>query len=129
MQEIKKNCLLVAKDNNEEPRFYIVYAIEAGVAYCKDMYGNKAEFAEDEIDKICEHKGYKLIFRRDGRFQTSISRPYDDADYYWALTDDLKNWDIILDCKKREVFTGSFEQAVDRIAELNKAIAPKIIHN
>lgn len=129
MEKIKKNCLLVAKDINEEPRFYIVYAIEAGIAYCKDMYGNKAEFAEDEIDKICEHKGYKLIFRRDGRFQTSISRPYDDADYYWALTDDLKNWEIILDCKKREVFTGSFEQAVDRIAELNKTIAPKIIHN
>lgn len=35
-----------------------------------------------------EYKGYKLIDRDDGRLQTSKARPYDDADYYWAITND-----------------------------------------
>ena len=63
------------------------------------------------------------------KFQIFKARPYDDAEYYWALTDDKLHWNIIYKGKKRYEWVGIFEQIVDELENYNSKISAKIIHN
>lgn len=82
------------------------------------------------------YKGYKLNYYpknerypiHDNRYQTFKSRPYDDADYYWAYTYDKENWIAVFYGKIVKEFKGNFKEVVDFIEEKNKDIKPKIIH-
>lgn len=76
-----------------------------------------------------EYKGYKLIDRDDGRLQTSKARPYDDADYYWAITNDKTHQNIIYKGETCYEWVGSFEEVVDWLEMLNSKITPQITHN
>lgn len=75
------------------------------------------------------YKGYILCERTDNKFQTYKSRPYDDADYYWARTEDKLHWDIIYKGRKRYEWVGTFEQIIDELENFNSKISAKIIHN
>lgn len=75
------------------------------------------------------YRGYELHDRNDGKFQTSKARPYDDAEYYWALTNDKLHWNIIYKGKNRYEWAGTFEQIVDELENYNSKISARIIHN
>lgn len=67
-----------------------------------------------------------------GAKQITKSRPYDDADYYYAIYKDGK-WLI---CKKGKVFKTINEDDVDSLEDIaeelemvNGGIAPKMVHN
>lgn len=83
-----------------------------------------------------EYKGYKLKYypkceqypNHDNRYQIFKTRPYDDAEYYWAYTYDKENWLVIYKGKVVQKFNGNFESVVDLIEEQNKNIKSKIVH-
>lgn len=70
------------------------------------------------------YKGYKLRQSDDGAYTTSKSRPYDDAEYYWAFSKDCERWGLAYKSKVKFKMIGNFEQIVDRLEELNADIKP-----
>lgn len=71
------------------------------------------------------YKGYELRNRKDEKFQTFKARPYDDAEYYWALTDDKLHWNIIYNGKNIIKLIGTFEQIVNELERYNSKISKK----
>ena len=79
---------------------------------------------------INEYNGYQLK-KYDGSDKLRIvkHRPYDDADYYTAFTEDLKTWYVVYKCHVVEKINGAtFEEAVRRIEDKNQTIKPKMCH-
>ena len=73
-------------------------------------------------------KGYELRYSSDYGYHVTKPRPYDDADYYWAASEDGVHWRIIIGCKVHEKFKGEFPDLVERLEELNVAIKPRMLH-
>lgn len=76
-----------------------------------------------------EYKHYKLR-ESNGRLYPFKARPYDDANYYYALSTDGGNtWIIAFDGKKHKTIIGDWKKAVDLLEELNANIKPKMIYD
>ena len=75
-------------------------------------------------------RGYKLRFSNGyNGYQVTKPRPYDDAQYYWATSEDGVHWRIILGGKVQGEFKGEFADLVERLEELNAAIQPRMLHH
>lgn len=74
---------------------------------------------------------YKMytLHESNGRLYPFKPRPYDDANYYYALSDDGITWVVAYNGKKHKTITGDWKQAVDLLEELNKDIKPRMCHN
>lgn len=58
------------------------------------------------------------------------ARPYDDADYYYAQSrDGGKTWIIAFKGKVQKTITGTWQDAVDVLEELNAPIRPRMCYN
>jgi len=74
-----------------------------------------------------EYKGY-ILRNRNGMLYTSKPRPYDDADYFWARSEDERHWKVIRKGRVIRNFVGCFEMVVDYLEYNNKSIKPIMVH-
>ena len=73
---------------------------------------------------------YYSLHESNGIFYPFKARPYDDANYFYALSRDSGNtWVIAFDGKRHTTITGDWKKAVDLLEKLNKDIKPRICHN
>ena len=108
----------------------------------------KASISEDNRDKIKDtiynaeiKDGYRQELRHgyfarkvNGRLEINKLRPYDDADYHWALWDDAKNsWKIVFKGKTVDMMYEDDIDDIDEVADmlqmLNSGIGPRMVHN
>lgn len=77
-----------------------------------------------------EYKGYTLnYYESTKRYSTHKSRPYDDAEYYWAYTYDKQHWVMVYNGKRALTITTTFEKMVDILERHNQNIKPIMCHN
>lgn len=77
---------------------------------------------------MTEYKGY--ILRNNGKWYYPFkARPYDDADYYYAKSEDGENWNVYYKQKFHSSFKGVFQDIVEYLEKCNKKIKPRLIHN
>lgn len=106
-------------------------------------HGLRHTWEDDELDE-CKQKelteavkeisrddlvhGYHISKYDDNTAQITKSRPYDDAEYYWAKLRDGA-WYIIFKGKRVDTMAVDSEpdQVANKLAELNKDIDPRII--
>lgn len=76
--------------------------------------------------------GY-IARKQNGKISINKPRPYDDAEYYWALYDDVKQgWKIVFKGKVKNILLdedNEIEDVVDLLEMLNSSIKPVIVHN
>lgn len=75
-----------------------------------------------------EYKGYSLRESGDVKYLFK-ARPYDEAEYYTAQSQDKINWRIIRGGKKLMEKTCDFHTIVDIVDSLNSSIKPRMCHN
>ena len=74
--------------------------------------------------------GYVMKHYQNGAQQVSKPRPYDDAEYYWAVVDNDDNFTVIK-CGKViniEVYE-ELTDISDFLEMINSTIKPRIVHN
>lgn len=76
-----------------------------------------------------EYKGYCLKEANSNKVRTFKPRPYDDADYYWAITEDKWSWDVYRQGRMVAKCVGTFREVVESLEEYNSKIKPKTMHN
>lgn len=76
-----------------------------------------------------EYKGYSIREANGNKYRTYKPRPYDDADYYWALTEDKWSWDVYYQGRLVRKCVGTFKEVVEALEEYNSKIKPKMMHN
>lgn len=75
------------------------------------------------------YRGYRLS-ESNGKLYPFKARPYDDADYYYAVSQDGGNSWIVAHCGKRiKTVCCDFCGVVDTLEELNANIKPRMCHN
>ena len=76
-----------------------------------------------------EYKGYEL-HENNGILYPFKARPYDDADYYYAISrDGGKHWVIAFRGKQCVFVTGDWKKAVNWLETLNAKIKPKMLYD
>lgn len=86
-------------------------------------------------DGYRENIGYGYVAKKiNGKLSINKPRPYDDAEYYWALYDDNKRgWKIIFKGKPVHIMLDSDIEDIDEVAEMlemvNGPIQPRMMHN
>lgn len=89
-------------------------------AEIKDGY--REEFAHGYIGR-----------KTNGKLSINKPRPYDDAEYYWALYDyDKLGWKIVYKGKVKNILLDEdyeIDDVVDMLEMLNSSVEPKMVHN
>lgn len=86
-------------------------------------------------DGYRENIAYGYVAKKtNGQLSINKPRPYDDADYYWALYDENKEgWKIIFKGKTVDIMLDSDIEDIDEVAEMlamvNGPIQPRMMHN
>lgn len=108
----------------------------------------RASISEDNWDKIKDatsnaeiKDGYReelrhgyIASKTNGKLSINKPRPYDDAEYHWALWDDAKNgWKIVFKGKVIDIMYEDDLDDIDEVADMlemvNSGIEPRIVHN
>lgn len=72
-----------------------------------------------------EYKGYRLRETNCSRVKTYKPRPYDNADYYWASTEDKWSWDVYYQGRMVAKCVGTFKEVVNALEEYNSKVSSK----
>lgn len=77
--------------------------------------------------------GY-IAKKTNGKISIDKPRPYDDAEYHWALWDDAKKcWKIVYNGKVIDIMYEDDLDGIDEVADMlemvNSVIKPKMVHN
>lgn len=99
------------------------------------------------IENVAPYGGYRLnAYQPNGRkevLQPFKPRPYDEQEYYWAISEDTDdiNWDDALAvdyCRAWKIFykgnihtamLGNFKDIVDELNDLNRDIKPNMCYD
>jgi hypothetical protein len=82
------------------------------------------------VNKMNEQYKNHELRQANGVMYPFKARPYDDANYYYAVSrDGGKNWIIARDGKRCFLVSGDWKKAVDWLENLNSKIQPKMCHN
>lgn len=87
---------------------------------------------KDEYREELRH-GY-IAKKTRGQLSINKPRPYDDAEYHWALWDDAKKgWKIVFKGKVIDIMYEDDLDDIDEVADMlemvNSGIEPRIVHN
>lgn len=103
------------------------------LAYCKEnILANCNVEIKDGYREELRH-GY-IARKVNGKLSINKPRPYDDAEYHWALWDDAKNgWKIMFKGKVIDIMYEDDLDDIDEVADMlemvNSGIEPIIVHN
>ena len=80
---------------------------------------------------INEYRGYELHkYDTTNKLWIFKPRPYDDADYFTAYTEDLKSWSVVKAGSLHNTFEDmTFEEVVRYLETQNAEIEPNMVHN
>ena len=99
----------------------------------EDTHGSYDYYDLGYVNGVKCSATYYYKWLRDSDFYTvNQHRPYDDAEYYWALSHDGRNWQIILNRRIQNNFISEFKDFVSvakYIVSLSKDIKQKMMHN
>lgn len=102
--------------------------------------GTVTDWRRDSVEEslneqvISKYRGYTFNKRNGGRYLYDIQKiaPYDDADYYWAFSNDssAEVWTFVY--KGKSQFTDEVDdisQVIEALEELNSKIESRMVHN
>ena len=81
-----------------------------------------------EVKTMEKYKGYHLR-EHNGKLYPFKARPYDDANYYYAVSENGESWVIAYNGKRIKTAYCDFFGVVDILEDLNANIKPIMCHN